>query len=822
MRYFPRWLSYLLVGLASMVAMPNRAAADDKIHESTVRPFLAKHCLECHGPKAAKKRVRLDLLPPEFATKEHMAHWQEVLEKLQAGEMPPQDKPRPPQADAKLVMDWIQGALLAADIAAQKKDGRVVLRRLNRIEYQNTVRDLLAIDAELKDILPEDESADGFDNIADALHISPGLMECYLQAAETALDAAIVHEPKRPSMVQKRFTYKDGDGIKNMNVVTRDDGVVFFFDVTGATVLKGFNVPRDGNYRVRISARTYQSDKTVRMAVFGGNFRERTGAKYLIRHFDVTPGEPTVHEFVQRMKTAEALRIAPDLKRPSNSTDFATFKGPGLLVQWVEVEGPLLDVWPPESHRRLFGDLPFAPLSNSGARDPAVAKEKGFKKKGAPLPRPPAAFTVTSANPIEDAGRILRDFVPRAYRRPVTDEDVKPYVALVKAQLDQKADFEEAVRVGLKAVLCSPEFLFLKENPGRLKAHALACRLSYFLWSSMPDAELLDLAKTDKLTKPDVLRAQVERMLRDRRSANFTANFLGQWLDLRQIDFTTPDKALFPEFDALLKVSMVKETELFFEEILKNDLSLLNFVDSDFTMLNERMAVHYGIPGVLGQEFRKVKIPEGSVRGGVLTQASVLKVTANGTATSPVIRGNWVLKNIIGKPSPPPPPNVPAVEPDIRGTTTIRAQLAKHRQIASCAVCHNKIDPPGFALECFDPIGNLRDYYRIMGDNGKRVDVYVKGAHVRYKQGPTVDASGEMPDGKRFKNIIEFKRVLLEDKDQIARCLTEKLMTYATGGRIRPADRQVVEAIVAGVREKNYGLRTLVHEIVQSPVFLNK
>jgi hypothetical protein len=508
--------------------------------------------------------------------------------------------------------------------------------------------------------------------------------------------------------------------------------------------------------------------------------------------------------------------MPPDLKRPK-ITDAKKYKGAGLLVQWVEVEGPLLGAWPPESHQRLFGNLGFAPIPE----DQKAPKEKEKKKKGVPVKERPA-YTVVSANPMEDARRILSDFIPRVFRRPATDQDVKPYLALVRAQLDQKADFEEAMRVGLKGVLCSPEFLFLKENPGRLKSHALACRLSYFLWSSMPDAELLELARTDKLARPDVLRAQVERMLRDPRAANFTSNFLGQWLDLRQIDFTNPDKSLFPEFDRLLKVSMVKETELFFEEILKNDLSLLNFVDSDFTILNERLAEHYRIPGVVGQEFRKVKLPAGSVRGGVLTQASVLKVTANGTTTSPVIRGNWVLKNIIGRPSPPPPPNVPAVEPDIRGTTTIRDQLAKHRQIASCASCHSKIDPPGFALECFDPIGNLREHYRVLNDTGKRVDVFVKGNHVRYRQGPPVDASGEMPDGKRFKNIFEFKKVLLEDKDQLARCLTEKLVTYATGGRIRPADRQVVNELVASIREKNYGLRSLIHEITQSPIFLNK
>jgi hypothetical protein len=337
----------------------------------------------------------------------------------------------------------------------------------------------------------------------------------------------------------------------------------------------------------------------------------------------------------------------------------------------------------------------------------------------------------------------------------------------------------------------------------------------------MPDEELLDLAATETLADPAVLRQQVERMLRDPRSHRFTENFLGQWLGLRDIGATMPDPAIYAEYDELLKVSSVRETELFFEELLKNDLSLLNLVDSDFSMLNERLAWHYAIPEVKGQEFRKVKLPPQSGRGGMLTQASVLKVTANGTNTSPVLRGAWVLKNIIGRPAPPPPADVPAIEPDIRGAVTIREQLAKHRQNASCAACHDKIDPPGFALECFDPIGGRRDFYRASAGELVFVDI-VKGWRISFWKGRPVDASGETANGRHFSDITEFKRILLEDKDQIARNLTEKLLVYATGSIIRPADRAAVEAIVARGRARNYGLRSLVHDIVQSRVFLNK
>jgi Protein of unknown function (DUF1588)/Protein of unknown function (DUF1592)/Protein of unknown function (DUF1585) len=321
------------------------------------------------------------------------------------------------------------------------------------------------------------------------------------------------------------------------------------------------------------------------------------------------------------------------------------------------------------------------------------------------------------------------------------------------------------------------------------------------------------------LSHPKVLREQVERMLQDPKAAAFTENFAGQWLGLRAIDATMPDSMLYPEFDDLLKVSMVKETLLFFDEVLKNDQSLTNFVHSDFALLNSRLAKHYGIPGVEGLEFRKVELPPESHRGGVLTMASVLKVTANGTTTSPILRGAWVLDRILGTPPPKPTGDVEAVEPDIRGATTIRDQLAKHRQNAECASCHVKIDPPGFALENFDVIGGWRDRYRSIGAGEP---VFVDGRKKRYLNGPKVDAADVLPDGRRFKHIDEYKQLLVADKDQLARALTEKLLSYATGAAPTAGDRAEIEAIVRNVRDKNYGFRSLVHEIVQSKLFESK
>ena len=509
------------------------------------------------------------------------------------------------------------------------------------------------------------------------------------------------------------------------------------------------------------------------------------------------------------------------------------------MVQWLKIEGPV-GPWPPSGYQRLFAGVPLKP------RSVATAEAEGKTPPEIPAQRSQADWAAdplvpASAHPKEDAERLVRDFLPRAFRRPVSEEMLKQYVARVHDKLNNGDTFHEAMTYAYKAILSSPHFLLLLE-PGaqpalvkddfqstKLDDYALAARLSYFLWSTGPDQELLDLAAKRELAKPDVLRSQVERMLASPRSHQFTENFVGQWLDLRMIDATVPDPRLYPDFDRTLLWAMPRETYLFFEEVLKNDRSLLEFVDSDWTMLNERLAKLYGIPGVIGNELRKVTLPPGSHRGGVMTHASVLKVTADGMRTSPVLRGKWVLERIIGKPPAPPPPDVPAIEPDIRGATTIRQQLDKHRTIAACARCHVHIDPPGFALENFDPIGGWRDYYRVPAPTGRgKVDLPgFKVLRVGFVQrpiyrGPDVENGGETHDGRKFKNIDDYKKLLLADKDQLARNLTQKLLVYSTGADIQFADRELVEQIVARLATKNYGFRTLVHEIVQSRAFLNK
>jgi hypothetical protein len=378
------------------------------------------------------------------------------------------------------------------------------------------------------------------------------------------------------------------------------------------------------------------------------------------------------------------------------------------------------------------------------------------------------------------------------------------------------------MRTAYKAALCSTNFLFLKETAGPLDDWALASRLAYFLWNSLPDRTLLDLAEKGKLKDGTTLRAQVERMLKDPKAERFIADFLDQWLDLRDIEFTTPDRKLYPEFGPFLRDSMVIESQAYFREMLTNDLGIRHVVASDFVMLNSRMARHYGIPGVSGSAFRKVPAPPDSHRGGFLTQASVLRVTANGTTTSPVKRGAWVMKQIVGEPPAPPPADVPAVEPDIQGTVTIREQLSKHRNDKTCAACHAKIDPPGFALESFDVIGGWRERYRSLGAGDVPDPAKTGQKRVPYLWAQPVDASGETAEGVPFKDFEGFKQLLLKDERRLARNLAQQLAIYATGAPIGFSDRDEIEQILDRARPSAYGVRSLIHEVVQSPLFQKK
>jgi hypothetical protein len=778
------------------------ASAESPSFDSHVRPLLTKYCFDCHAGESPEAGLRLDQLPTAFDDPAAVK-WQRVRERVELGQMPPESNPRPTAGEAKVLTGWIKTETVKAELARREKEGRVTVRRLNRVEYQNTIRDLLGVDVELKELLPADGSSDGFDNNGDALHTSSFLMDRYLEAADTVLSHAIANRPRPATTKQRIAARTERDVVRSGQPVFRvtDDAVVCFSSSAWSGVnLTQLQIRDHGKYRIRISAYAVQSKDPVTFRL--GERTKYKGEQGRLRaYFDAPPGKPTVVELVETLEAKTSLGILPmataGAKTIMGAGGADKYEGPGLAIQWVELEGPLLDDWPPDSHQRIFGDLPQA-------ADPHAARDR---------------VEVTSSDPTNDARRILREFATRAFRRPVTDDELRPLSAVVEAKLAEGYSFEQAVRVGLKGVLVSPRFLFLDEKPGRLDDFALASRLSYFLWSSMPDAELLALAGQKKLSQPGVLQAQVERMLADVKASEFTRNFVGQWLRLREIDFTSPDHRLYPEFDDILKKAMVSEAELFFDDVLKHDLSLTNFTASDFTFVNERLATHYGLEGVEGLEMRKVALPSGSHRGGVMTMAGVLKVTANGTSTSPVYRGAWVLDRILGTPPAQPPDGVSGLEPDIRGAVTIREQLAKHRGLSSCKSCHAKIDPPGFALESFDVIGGWRDRYRV---TQAKKPVVIDGRRMRYGEGPEVGPGDVLTDGRRFTDIDELKQLLLADKDQLARCMAGKLITYATGRAPDAADEPHVEAVVAKVRDKEYGFRSLVHEIVQSELFQTK
>jgi mono/diheme cytochrome c family protein len=776
------------------------------------RAFLDAHCVACHGDDDPKGGVRLDDLTGDFADPRQHARWVDAYDQVAAGTMPPKKKPRPPEPQTAAALAAVKQGLTAADVARRRAAGRVVLRRLNRVEYANSVRDLLGVETDLEDLLPEDASSMGFDNVADALGLSAVLMERYLEAADAALDDLFAANAKVPErgwdVAYGHVTANPNDYRWRQGVEVLPGGAFVIYNTAElASMCDRFKAPADGFYRFQVTAHAHRSGgKPLTASIVAGSFDSKNPKRRTVGMYDVPPAEPDATkpdaadqpvpaeqcrtiEFTEYLPKNGTFRVnAQRLGRRNLDTPekIKAYDGPGVAVDRVRVEGPLGDGWPTAGYRRLFGD------------------------------------TDLSASTLADAERMLSAFASRAFRRPATPADVAPLVALVKEQLDAGQPFKAAIRAGVKGVLCSPSFLFLREVPGRLDAHAVAARLSYFLWSSCPDDELARAAADGSLAKPEVLRAQAERLLKDPKAERFVENFTGQWLGLRQLNFTTPDKKLYPEHDDVLQWSMGEETRGFVRRLLADDLSVANLIDSDWLMLNDRLAEHYGIPGVTGVDLRPVPLPPGTHRGGVLAQAAVLKVTANGTTTSPIVRGAWVQRNLLGRPPKPPPPNVPAVEPDVRGATTIRELLDKHRSTGACASCHVKMDPPGSALESFDAIGGWRETYRTIGGKGKATYLVIDGRKTPIGVGPKVDPADVLPDGRRFASFDEYKKLLLADRDQVARCLAEKLLVYGTGGGLDFADRPAVDAALARAKAKGLGLRTLVHEVVQSEVFLSK
>ena len=742
--------------------------------------FFKVHCYDCHDAKSKSGGLNIPDLSTGLNDSENIRRWTLIHDRIVTGEMPPKDANAPSAADRNTAVKSLNELLTEADRANRQ----VVLRRLNRNEYENTVRDLFDIHVDLKRILIDDSSENQFDTIASTLSLSAQQIATYVDSADIVLDQ-VFGPSKEPKHIRKTGNFKDVRSVGSSDRIT-PDGIVLFN--SRSLPMYGVSTSEPGRYRFRFDVKAVQTNSPVIVQVNGGV----TGriAPHVIDFFEVQPGKVSTIELTDRaIELYDTFSISLVHGYPWYKVDSDKYKGPGVFLGNFEIEGPL-DKWPPPSARKLLGDV-----------DP---------KKGT----------------LRDIRAILLRILPRAFRRSTKEAEVELYVELAKKALDEGLSFEKALRRGLKGVICAPEFLFMEESYEQstrvIDDFALASRLSYFLWSSMPDDELFALAERNELRKPKALSDQVERMLRDPKSRQFIENFTGQWLRLRDIDFTVPDKLIYPEYNQLLRRSMINETREFIIELIKENLSVQNVIDSEFVMINEPLANFYGIGGVKGLKIRRVELPDDSVRGGVMTQASVLKVSADGTSTSPVLRGVWVLKNLYGTPPQPPPASVEAIEPDIRGATTIREQLAKHRAHTSCNSCHQYIDPPGFALESFDVIGGWRTWYRTR-QQGKRVELLVHPQNskqfVRYRQGLDVDPTGVLSDGQKFDGIREYKQLLIKDETAMARSLARLLLTYSHGRTLGFSDRLEVEKIVTKARAKNYGLRTLLLEVVQSDTF---
>jgi mono/diheme cytochrome c family protein len=582
-----------------------------------------------------------------------------------------------------------------------------------------------------------------------------------------------------------------------------------------------------------------------------GIYAQSSGQTRPIGVMDFSP-KASVGEVEVQLAAGEGIRSdAMRLFRTRvNGTDeqyvnpLATREGmPGYAVQWLEVTGPLEDANVTSGYRLLFGGLPMqrlgagekggvplevvAPNTTPPIGGPTGAGAFGAAGPGGFLRNPISNVTVevVSHAPAQDAERLLRNFMQVAYRRPIAEPDVQRFLGLFTRQFELGAGFARSMLTAYTGVLSSPGFVFVEERPGKLDDWALATRLSLFLWNSTPDSALRARAASGELHKPEVLQAETRRLLEDPKSRRFVDAFTDYWLDLRKIDDTSPSATIYNDYelDDPLKLAALYETQLFFAELLRADLPARNVIDSRFTYLNERLAAHYGIPGVMGAKMRRVALPRGSERGGLMTMASVLKITANGTTTSPVLRGHWITERILGIETRPPPPSVKAVDPDIRGAVTIRQQLAKHRDNPSCAACHTKMDPPGFALETFDVMGAHRVRYRAVAENVKPQPGYgLNGQAFAFHYGLPVDSAGKLPDGRTFRDVKEIKRLLMGDELSVARNLAKQLVVFATGAPVRFSDRDELEQILQRASTRQYGVRTLVEEIIRSELFQTK
>jgi arylsulfatase A-like enzyme len=787
-----------------------------KLPRQSLEPLVEASCIDCHDADT-KTGLNFETLGFDLANEKTFRMWENVYDMIESGEMPPKKKARPDPGHRRAALTSLQRHLRDTSLAKQKKDGRTPPRRLTRTEYEHTLHDLLGIGGDLSSMLPPENTTSTFDTIASNQGISPVHIRGYLAAADEAIDEAI-ELGRKPNMGPRLIDYRNHPYVRRWferdlrrggNTVLRANDAFVLFDGraqrsphTNQSNHMGIRFPVPGRYRIKAEVYAYQANTPVTFCLYRAN--DRVAKRELIGAWQLDPDKPRQVEVEHYFRPGDFFFLAPsDLDSNAQGKNVMSvgardYQGEGVAIRRLTLEGPVGKEWPPQHTRNLLGDVDFK------------VDQKGEYK------------IVSDRGPMEQIKNVVSRIGPRALRRPLRSDEPETWAALAKPALAQRRGFEDGLRIVLRAMFSSPEFLYHKTGPGPLDDFALATRLSYFLWKSLPDDQLLFLAAGGRLRNAEILASEVDRMLGDKKSQRFVEDFLDQWLELKDIDATTPDERLYPEYDDVLRQAMLEETRLYFSELIRENLGVGKFIDSDFTFLNRRLAEHYGIQGVEGLNFRKVFLPAESPRGGLLTQASILKVTSNGTNTSPVPRGSFVLANLLGTPPSPPPPGIGAVEPDTRGTTTIREELAAHREKESCNRCHREIDPPGFALESFDPIGGFRTRYRSTGQ-GDRPSTKIFGRSVReYRLGPAVDSSGNTSDGQSFAGIRDFKRLMMKKEEQLARQFLNQLIAYSTGAPVQFADRKERDQILERIRSEGYRIKSLIHLLVQSEMFRNK
>ncbi|MDA0204989.1 MAG: DUF1592 domain-containing protein [Acidobacteria bacterium] len=833
------WAIWLpaLAAAASLVwiqGLPGQERNQGADFDETVQPFLASYCYSCHNDKLTTAGLDLTTFHHVASVSESPELWDKVLEKVASGKMPPGGLPEAGKEQAEAVTQWIEEALAAAGFGDQPQAGRVTARRMNRVEYNNTIRDLLGVAVRPADQFPVDDSGYGFDNIGDVLTVSPMLMEKYLQAAREVSQLAIFGAavPDKPTKLIRLLNRRSPDAADTASVEA--SGTYLPYSLRGA-MYGSWNFPVDGEYELRLRIANFRSEEDLLTPEERERRAEERSKRFAARAAEraANPAAPprvrpeaTPEELQARLEAAR--KAAPPrqlLMQVDGEPVFSTIVEGASAFGYDRGEYPIRVNLTAGEHTIRASYPELANLDdpreniNPDLRRALFVDYLDIVGPFNPSTEPPASYHklfVCGHNPGEHGAQCARSAVQsvmeRAYRRPVSESELEVKMGLVNLVQQEGDSVEEGVRLALEAILASPDFLFRIEQDGkpgasaasanvpnaeRIGGYELASRLSYFLWASMPDDELFRAAKTGALHTPAGLEQQVRRMLTDAKAANLADNWAAQWLQLRNLGRTKPDPERFPTVDDELLDAMRRETNLFVKEMVREDHSILDFIDAPFTYLNGPLARHYGISGIDGEEFQRVAV-DGVQRGGVLTQGAIMTVSSYPTRTSPPVRGKWVLENLLGTPPPPPPPNVPALdESKAAEVMTLRQRLQQHRQDPSCSPCHNLMDPIGFGLESYDAVGAWRTH------DGEAL----------------IDTSGVLPDGKSFRGAKDLKQVLKNQSGAFTRNVTEKMLTYALGRGLERYDQPTVDDIVAQVGAHDYKFSALVMEIVESAPF---